>query len=135
MASKTELVSLIPIRNMNRAIKFYKGMLGAKLQMRAPGAMKNFWASLQVGGVQVWFIAPMKREKRSLAYHTFMVKDIRKFVRNLQGKGVRFGRAERMDKNTKVEGPIAFDRVGASAFFNDSEGNLLMVWQSDSSMM
>jgi hypothetical protein len=39
-----------------------------------------------------------------------------------------------MSKETKVEGPIAYESFGASAFFKDSEGNLLMVWQNNPPM-
>ena len=34
-----------------------------------------------------------------------------------------------MNHHTKVDGPIAYEEFGASAFFKDSEGNLLMLWQ------
>jgi catechol 2,3-dioxygenase-like lactoylglutathione lyase family enzyme len=129
-----KLATLIPIRNMSRAIKFYTKKLGAKHVYRAPGQMRNFWASLQLGEEVVWLIAPDKREKRALAYHAFLVKNIRGYVRGLQKKGVKFGRPERRSPKTKVEGPIAFEPIGASAFFKDSEGNLMMVWQSGPSM-
>ena len=115
---------------MDRAIKFYKSSLGAKVLYRGDGPMKNFWASVKVGGTEVWFVAPEKREKRKLSYHTFVVKDIKKFVADLKGHGVKFERAERMNKETKIRGPIAFDTFGASAFFKDSEGNTLMAWQN-----
>jgi catechol 2,3-dioxygenase-like lactoylglutathione lyase family enzyme len=130
MAAEARLVTLIPIRNMSRAIKFYTGKLGAKVLYRGQGPMKDFWASVKVGGTEVWFVAPEKRETRKLSYHTFVVKDIKKYVAQLQRRGVKFGKAERMNKETRVEGPIAFDPFGASAFFKDTEGNLLMAWQN-----
>jgi predicted enzyme related to lactoylglutathione lyase len=130
MAAEARLVPLIPIRKMDRAIKFYAGALGAKVVYRGRGAMKDFWASVKVGGTEVWFVAPEKREARKLSYHTFVVKDIRKFVAQLQRRKVKFEKAERMNKDTKIEGPIAFDPFGASAFFKDTEGNLLMAWQN-----
>jgi predicted enzyme related to lactoylglutathione lyase len=130
MAKDAQLVTLIPIRKMDRAIKFYTKNLGAKVVYRGTGPMKDFWADLKVAGSEVWFVAPEKREKRKLAYHTFVVKDIKKFVAGLQRKGVKFDKAQPMNKETKVEGPIAFDTFGASAFFSDSEGNALMVWQN-----
>lgn len=130
MATNARFVTLIPIRNMDRAIKFYTKTLGGRLQMRADGPMKNYWAALKIGGADVWFVDPGEREKRKLAYTTFEVKNIRRYVKALQAKRVKFQAAERMDKETKVEGPIAFDRFGASAFFKDAEGNLLMVWQN-----
>jgi hypothetical protein len=115
---------------MNRAIGFYTKKLGGKLQYRARGAMKDMWASLKVGGSEVWFVAPEERESRKLAYQTFVVKDIKRYVANLQRRGVKFEKPTPMSKETKVEGPVAFDTFGASAFFKDSEGNLLMAWQN-----
>jgi catechol 2,3-dioxygenase-like lactoylglutathione lyase family enzyme len=130
MATGPRLVTLIPIRKMDRAIKFYTSKLGAKLIYRGRGEMKNFWASLKVGGAEVWFVAPGRQERRKLAYQTFLVKDIKRYVSKLQRGGVKFEKAERISKETKVEGPIAFEPSGASAFFRDSEGNLLMAWQN-----
>ncbi|MCI4365299.1 MAG: VOC family protein [Thermoplasmata archaeon] len=114
---------------MNRAIKFYTKAMGGKLKYRGRGAMKDFWASVSLGDDIVWLIAPMKREKRTLAYNTFLVKNIKSFVKAKQQKGVKFKRAEKMGPDTKIDGPIAWEPFGASAFFQDTEGNLLMVWQ------
>jgi predicted enzyme related to lactoylglutathione lyase len=115
---------------MDRAVKFYTESLGGKLLQRDEGAMKDFWASIKVGKSEFWMIAPETREKKTLAYSTFVVDDIRAVVKGLQGKGVKFIKAEKMNKETKVEGPIAFESFGASAFLKDSEGNLLMIWQN-----
>ncbi|MCI4352637.1 MAG: VOC family protein [Thermoplasmata archaeon] len=124
------MVTLMPIINMNRAIKFYTKVLGGRMGDRARGKMRNFWASVNLGTSEVWLIAPPKREKRSLAYSTFLVKNIKSAVKVLQRKGVKFQRAERMGPDSRVEGPIAYDSFGAAAFFKDPEGNLLMVWQN-----
>src|SRR5712692_1608467 len=120
MASSARMVTLIPIRKMDRAIKFYTKTLGGRLVDRARGPMRNFWASLKVGGAEVWFVNPPEREKRKLAYQSFLVKDIKRYVALLKRKGIKFEKAERSSKETKVEGPIAFDKWGASAFFKDS---------------
>jgi predicted enzyme related to lactoylglutathione lyase len=132
--SGASLVTLIPIKNMTRAIRFYTKTVGGKLVMRGTGQMKNFWADLKLGASEVWLIAPSKRERRTLAYSTFVVKNIRTFVRALQKNGVKFERAQRMSPDTKIEGPIAWESVGASAFFKDSEGNLMMVFQNPAGM-
>ena len=128
MAS-TKLVSLIPIRDMNRAIKFYTKNLGGRLVMRGQGDMKDGWAALKVSGADVWFVDPGRREKRALAYHTFLVGNIKSYVRRLQKNGVKFDKATKMGPKSRLDGPIAWEAWGASAFFKDSEGNLLMVWQ------
>jgi catechol 2,3-dioxygenase-like lactoylglutathione lyase family enzyme len=120
----------MPIRKMDRAIAFYTTKLGGRVLYRGQGPMKNLWASLKVGGTEVWFVAPEVREKRKLSYHTFVVKDIKRFVASLKRRGVKFERATPMSKEAKVEGPIAFETFGAAAFFKDPEGNLLMAWQN-----
>ena len=115
---------------MDRAIRFYTKSLGGRLNMRAPGDMRNFWASVNVGKTEFWMVHPDKREKRDLAYATFVVKDIKKTVAGLRTKRVRFLRGERMGRDSKVEGPIVYSPYGAGALFKDSEGNLFMLWQN-----
>ena len=115
---------------MDRAIGFYTKKLGAKVQYRGEGSMKNFWAAMNIAGATVWFVAPEKREARTLAYHTFLVKDIKRFVAKLQKAGVKFEKAVKVSKETKIEGVIASEDFGSSAFFKDSEGNTMMVWQN-----
>lgn len=130
MLTKAAFTTLIPIRNMDRAIKFYTKKLGGSLNMRAPGDMRDYWASLSVGKHEFWLIRPEKHEKRELAYSTFVVKDIKKTVARLRKKGVRFLPGERMDSDSKVEGPIVYSPYGAAAIFKDSEGNLFMLWKN-----
>ena len=134
MLSEARLATLMPIRDMDRAIKFYTDSLGGKLEDRGQDEMKDFWASLKLAGADIWLIAPEKREKRTLAYTTLLVKDIKGSVSELKGKGVKFQKAEKMSKETKLEGPIAYEDFGASAFFKDTEGNLLMLWQNNPRM-
>lgn len=128
------MVPLITVKDMTRAVSFYTRRLGAKLLYRARGSMKNDFATLKVGGVEVWFIRPEKWEKRTLSYHTLVVKNLKRFVSELQRAGVRFDKAVAMGPESKVEGPIAWEAWGGSAFFKDSEGNLLMAWQNTGGM-
>ena len=58
-----------------------------------------------------------------------IVKNVKKTVKDLQKNGVKFEPGEKMGEGSKVEGPITSDSFGAEAFFKDSEGNLLMVYQ------
>jgi predicted enzyme related to lactoylglutathione lyase len=115
---------------MDRAIKFYRNALGGSLNIRAAGDMRNYWASVNVGKTEFWLIRPEKREKRDLAYSTFVVKDIKKTVASLKKKKVKFLPGEKMGGDSKVEGPIVFNPYGAGAIFKDSEGNLFMLWQN-----
>jgi len=127
MLSNATVAILVPTRDMNRAIKFYTGKLGGKMGMRADGDMKNMWASVKVGKQEYWLISGAK--KADLAYSTFVVKDIKDTVNSLKKKGIRFQRAEKDKTTVKIDGPINFHDFGAEAFFKDSEGNLMMIWQ------
>ncbi len=130
MAAAAKLVTLIPIRDMTRALRFYTKTLGGRMTDRAPGKMRNMWASVRLAGADIWLIEPERFERRTLAYSTLVVKNIRSSVRALTKKGVKFQRAERMGPDSRIEGPIVSDSVGAAAFFKDPEGNLLMLFQT-----
>ena len=134
MASRFEVSTITPIRKMDRAIAFYTKKLGGKLTYRAEGDMKNDFASIRLAGHELWLIDPPEREKRSLAYTVISVKNLKRFVTQLRGKGVKFEKAVRFSPESRLDGPITYDPVGASAFFRDSEGNLLMAWQQTMGM-
>jgi len=121
--------TLVPVRDMDRAVKFYTETLGGKLLHRMEGDMKDFWASVEVSGSDFWLVSPEEREKIALAYSVFMVDDIKGVVAKLKERGVKFRRGEKTDKDSRVEGAITYDSAGAVAFFKDSEGNLLMLYQ------
>ncbi len=121
---------MVPIRNMDRALKFYTKTLGGSVNMRARGEMKNSWASVSLGRTEFWLVRPEKHEKRDLAYSAFVVKDIKKTVGGLKKKRVKFLPAERMGADSKIDGPILYSPYGAGATLKDSEGNLLMLWQN-----
>ena len=130
MLGRSRVVSLMPIKQMNRALQFYTKKLGARLLYRGRGEMRNSWASIKLGDHEIWMIRPEKWETRKLSYTTVVVKRIEPIVKGLVKKGVRFQRAERMGPDSRVSGPITYEPFGASAFFKDTEGNLLMVWQN-----
>jgi predicted enzyme related to lactoylglutathione lyase len=132
MASLSQVgkhATLVPVKNMDRALKFYTETIGGKVTYRMEGEMKDFWASAKIGGADFWFVSPEEKEKRALAYSVFVVDDIKAVVSDLKGKGVKFNRGEKMGADSKVDGPITTSPAGASAFFKDTEGNLLMLWQ------
>jgi catechol 2,3-dioxygenase-like lactoylglutathione lyase family enzyme len=122
--------TLVPVRNMDRAVKFYTESLGGKVLLRMEGDMKDFWASVSVSGSEFWLVSPEEKEKLKLAYSVFVVDDIKAGVADLKSKGVKFNRGEKVGKDSKVDGPITYDAgMGATAFFKDTEGNLLMLFQ------
>jgi hypothetical protein len=134
MAESASFVTLIPIRNMGRAIKFYSKQLAGKLVMRGTGQMKDDWAAMRIAGHDVWLVNPDMREKRKLAYTTLIVKDAKRYVKSLQKRGVKFDRPERMGPESEIDGPVSRSPYGSNAFFKDSEGNLWMVFEPPSGM-
>ena len=130
MLDKAGFVTFVPVRKMDRAIKFYTDGLGGKLAARGEGEMKDSFASVKIGKKEFWLIKPSAWEKRELTYNAFVVEDISAEVSELKSRGVKFNRAERSGPETKIEGPISRDPWGAEAFFKDTEGNLLMLWQA-----
>ena len=130
MLDKADFVTLVTVKKMDRAIKFYTEALGGKVVSLGEGPMKDAWASVKVGKNNFWLIVPSAWEKRELAYNVFVVEDIGAAVTDLKKKGVKFTRAEKYDKDTRIDGPIGRHSWGAEAFFRDSEGNLFMLWQS-----
>jgi catechol 2,3-dioxygenase-like lactoylglutathione lyase family enzyme len=130
MLSNSDHATLIPIKKMNRALKFYTEVLGGKLVMRGEGDMKNSFAAVKVGKASFWLIEPERHEKMELSYNAFLVKGIKRVVRGLEKKGAKFLPGEEMGPGSKVDGPIVTESWGAkSAFFKDSEGNLLMLFE------
>jgi predicted enzyme related to lactoylglutathione lyase len=126
--------TILPIKKMNRAIKFYTETLGGKVLYRGEEDMKDSWAAVRIGKADLWLVTPEKWEKRELSYSVFLVKDAKKTVRELQKSGVKFEPGEKMGKGSRVEGPITYVDGAASAFFKDTEGNLLMIWQNNPPM-
>jgi len=131
MLEKAGFVTFVTVKKMDRAIKFYTDGLGCELVSRGEGEMKDSWASVKLGKNEFWLITPSAWEKRELAYNAFVVDDIRAAVADLRARGVKFSRAEKSGPDTKIEGPISRHDWGAEAFFKDSEGNLLMLWQGE----
>jgi catechol 2,3-dioxygenase-like lactoylglutathione lyase family enzyme len=120
--------TVLPVRKLDRALKFYTETLGAKLIVRPEGEMGKYFASVELGKTEFWLLTPSRRERRELAYSAFTVRDIKSVVNNLKERGVKFQRAEKTRTN-RVEGSIAYDEIAAVAFFKDTEGNLLLITQ------
>lgn len=131
MLNKAGFATLVPIKEMDRAVEFYTEKLGGKLVYRGKGKTRNSFAQIKMGKEEFWLIPPTKWEQRDLSYSTFIVKNIKKSVKNLEKSGVKFEPGEKMGEESKVKGPITYDSFGAAAFFHDTEGNLLMLWQND----
>ena len=87
MLSNAHYATIIPIKKMSRALKFYTESLGGKVLYRGEGDMKDSWAAVRVAKADFWLVTPEKWEKRELSYSVFLVKDVKRTVKDLQKTG------------------------------------------------
>ncbi len=103
------------VKDLPRAVAFYRDVLGMKFLFQAPPALAFF----DCGGVRLMLDAAAEGEFNhpgSILY--YKVDDIGAAYADLQGKGVEFGGAPQMI----VKMP---DHELWMAFFKDGEGNTL----------
>ena len=124
MLAGSPLYPTIPTRDLNRARRFYEGVLGLPVIRD-----KGFEIIFRAGAVDVDVFAS---EGAGTAQHTlasFIVGDIESVVRELRDRGVVF---EEYDlAGLKTVNGIAALGPDRSAWFRDPDGNLLNVSQLD----
>ena len=104
----------MPVKDLSRAIEFYRDRLGLKFLFQAPPALAFF----QCGNVRLMLDVPADVEFQhpgSPLY--FIVDDIDQAYRDLQGRGVTFRDAPHLIARMP-------DHELWMAFFADGEGNV-----------
>jgi predicted enzyme related to lactoylglutathione lyase len=104
---------LVSVSDVDRAVGFYRDVLGLRFLFRVPGQPMAFF---DAGGIRLYLGVPEKEEFRAAATLYFRVDDIEAAHRELTERGVRF-----------IEKPHLTHDDGETAlwlaFFRDSEGN------------
>jgi predicted enzyme related to lactoylglutathione lyase len=127
MLSDAPIVPYIPVADMGRARKFYEGTLGLKPREEYAGGViyecgKGAW-------VFVYRSAGAGTSKASTAF--WAVDDVAAEVAELKARGVVF---EEYDlPGIKMVNSIATGGGAKTAWFKDSEGNILAVSERASS--
>jgi len=106
------------VSNMDTAIRFYSEVLGLKLAYR----FGDQWASIHAGkGLTIGLHPASERmpagRKGSISIGLELEGSIDDAVARLEQKGVQF------------KGPVARDKAGAFAHFEDPDGNVLYLAQ------
>jgi predicted enzyme related to lactoylglutathione lyase len=109
--SECRAIAMLPATDIERARRFYAEKLGLT---STPGAAPGHYL-YQCGGATFSLDETSGRASGTHYQMTFMVSDIETVVRQLKGRGVVF------------TGDIAEDERTRTAWFKDSEGNLLSV--------
>ncbi len=119
MLTKSVLYPTLPAVDLFRARKFYETQLGLKIEM----ADENGFA-VRVGDCRMYLYkrGPTKADH---TVATFEVQDTEAEVKELKNKGVKFEEYDMPAFGLKTVNSIATMGGTKSAWFKDSEGNIL----------
>ena len=123
MLQKSPLYAYIPAKNVARARKFYETTLGLKAKEEYAGGV-----IYEFGEGTACFLYPTPNPSTSRASQAFwQVDDVEREVAELKARGVVF---EEYDMpGVKIRNSIAAGEGAKTAWFKDSEGNILAVSQ------
>jgi catechol 2,3-dioxygenase-like lactoylglutathione lyase family enzyme len=124
MLTDSDIMAVLPAKDINRAKDFYRDKLG--LEPSEPGAEDNL---IYTGGHGTGFLL-YQTENAGTAKNTQMgwsTDNIEREMEELRARGVVF---EEYDQpGLKTENGVATDEFGKAAWFLDSEGNILNIFQ------
>ncbi len=123
MLSTAPIRAYIPVSDVSRARRFYEQKLGLKPKQEFAGGV-----IYECGGYEV-FMYPTPNAGTSKASQAFwQVTDVEAEVADLKARGVKF---EEYDlPGMKMENSIATGGGAKTAWFKDTEGNILAVSQT-----
>ena len=115
----------LPVVDIKRAKKFYEDKLGLKTVMEdpSPGAM------LQAGQGTMLYIYQRAATKADHTVASFAVDNIESKVKELKGKGIKFEEYDIPAMKLKTVNSIATMDGMKTAWFKDTEGNILALAQ------
>jgi len=118
------MYAYLPAKDIGRAREFYEGKLGFKPKQETAGGV-----IYEFGERTACFLYPTPNAGTSKASQAFwQVDDVEREVADLTARGVRF---EEYDMpGLKTKNGIATGGGAKTAWFKDSEGNILAIVQS-----
>jgi hypothetical protein len=125
MLSDTRVVATLPVSDLGRARRFYSDMLSLKPLSELPEGLLYECAD----GSRFLLYLTTEVPASDHTQLVFIATDLESEVGDLKSDGVAF---EEYDlPNLKTVSSIAYTSSGQSAWFRDSEGNLLALNQRD----
>ncbi len=121
MLSKATVTPTLPAVDLKRARKFYEEKLGLKVVSEDPSA----GISLQGGKGTRLYVYQRGATKADHTVATFKVDDVEAEVKELKAKGVKFEEYNIPSMGIKTVNSVATMNDYKSAWFKDSEGNIL----------
>ena len=123
MLASASIHPTLPVVDLERAKKFYVETLGLKVikEDPSPGAV------LQAGGGTKLYLYQRAATKADHTVAGFTVADVEATVAELKAKGVVFQELDIPSMGIKTVNGVASFGDMKSAWFNDTEGNILAV--------
>ena len=125
MLADAPLYAYFPARDLDRARRFYEGMLGF-----VPKTQDNGGVTYEFANGTAAFLYPTGNAGTSKASQAFWsVADVDREIAELKKRGVVFERYDDVPGERSPEGAITAGGAKA-AWFKDSEGNILGIIQT-----
>jgi catechol 2,3-dioxygenase-like lactoylglutathione lyase family enzyme len=124
MLSDAGVLTTLPVSDLERAKRFYREMLGLRPLQELPQGLLYECAD----GGRFLLFPTGARPPSEHTQMSFVVTDIEGEIEDLKSDGVSFEEYDLQDLTTVWS--IAYTRSAESAWFRDSEGNLIGLTQS-----
>jgi catechol 2,3-dioxygenase-like lactoylglutathione lyase family enzyme len=119
----SDFAATLPVSDMERAVAFYREVLGLEPVEQGEGPTQY-----SVGGSNfVLYESEFAGTNRATAA-TFVAGDVKSAVATLRGRGVEFDDVE-LEGATTEDGITTMPDGSAGAWFKDSEGNILGIFE------
>jgi predicted enzyme related to lactoylglutathione lyase len=121
MLGDSQIFTILPARDRDRARRFYSEKLGLTPQVQANGDLE-----FETGGTRFYLTRSAGRSTGEFTQASWVVEDIDATVAELRSRGITFEEYDLPDIGMKtVDGITRVPELGRAAYFKDSEGNLL----------
>jgi predicted enzyme related to lactoylglutathione lyase len=121
MLSNSQIFTILPAGDRDRARAFYEEKLGLTPQVQANGDLEY-----ETGGIRFYVTRSAGRSTGEFTQASWVVEDIDATVTELRSRGVTFEEYDLPEIGMKtVDGITPVPGLGRAAYFRDSEGNLL----------
>lgn len=117
--TQTQVTCMLPVRDLDRARRFYEDALG----LQAVGSKPDGKFVFRCGGTELALFPKPEGTKAEHTALSFRVEDIAGAVRELSSRGVRF--ADYDLPGLKTEEHVCVLGAEKAAWFEDTEGNIL----------
>jgi predicted enzyme related to lactoylglutathione lyase len=125
MLSERRCAPMIPASDLGRAKKWYADMLGFQPKAEDPSGVQY----LTGDGTEFWIYPSQFAGTNQATAMGWMAKDLSSEMEELRSRGVTFEEYDIPNVKT-VQGVAEFEPGERAAWFKDSEGNILALFES-----